>query len=206
MRGTKGCSVNSDPGPPDPRSGQGLRRWLPSPESLQRNRWLRWLGPALWHPRLWHVSRRGIALGVSIGMFFGLLLPTAQIPCSAALAVVLRANLPAAVAATLVSNPVTSVPLYYGAWRLGSAVLGHTDPAGRPPVAAVPVGPPHVEDAGWLTRITRWLGSVGKPLMLGLALLACGCGLVAYFAVSWCWRAKVLWMRHRRLQRRTGAA
>ncbi len=43
-------------------------RWLPDPESLHRNRWLRWLGPALLHRRLWHYSRRGVAVGVgSVG-------------------------------------------------------------------------------------------------------------------------------------------
>ncbi len=102
----------------------GLARFLPSPETLQRNRWLRWLGPALHHPRLWHLSRRGLALGMAVGVFFGLLIPIAQIPLSAAAAVALRANVPAAVASTLVTNPVTFGPVYYVAWRLGSAVLG----------------------------------------------------------------------------------
>lgn len=88
------------------------------------------MGPVLQHPRLWHVSRRGIALGVALGMFFGLLLPIAQIPMSAAVAVALRANVPAAVASTFVSNPVTFGPIYYAAWRLGSAVLGEP---GQPP-------------------------------------------------------------------------
>ena len=58
------------------------------------------MGPILQHPRLWHVSRRGIALGVALGLFFGLLLPIAQIPMSAGVAVALRANVPAAVAST----------------------------------------------------------------------------------------------------------
>ena len=48
-----------------------LRGLLPAPDTLAQNRWLRWLGPALHHPRLWHMSRRGIALGAAIGVFFG---------------------------------------------------------------------------------------------------------------------------------------
>ena len=39
-----------------------LRRLLPSPETVRGNRWLRWMGPSLLHPRLWHLSRRGVAL------------------------------------------------------------------------------------------------------------------------------------------------
>ena len=82
---------------------QRLRGWIPTREQLLANRWLRWLSPWLGHPRLWLWSRRGVALGVALGVFFGLLIPLAQIPLSAAAAVVLRANLPAAAASTLVS-------------------------------------------------------------------------------------------------------
>ena len=113
-----------------------LRSLMPTPDAVRRNRWLRWLGPALLHPRLWHMSRRGLALGVALGVFFGLLIPIAQIPLSAAAAVALRANLPAAMASTLVTNPATFGPVYYAAWRVGSAVLGEPD---RPPPAELPV-------------------------------------------------------------------
>ena len=64
-----------------------LKRLMPTRESVAGNRWLRWLGPALHHPRLWHFSRKGIALGLALGIFFGLLIPVAQIPMSAAAAV-----------------------------------------------------------------------------------------------------------------------
>jgi len=184
------------------------RRKMPSAESLRQNKWLHWLGPSLHHPRLWHMSRRGIALGLAIGLFFGLLLPTAQIPCSAALAMLLRANLPMAVAGTLVSNPITSVPLYYMAWRLGSAVLGETAGLhakgwpGPPADAKAPV-PPGL--GGWLASIWERLRAVGKPLMLGLALLATTSSVLAYFLVTWIWRVKVVWTWRRRRLRRQAA-
>jgi hypothetical protein len=81
-----------------------FRRFLPTPESLRSNRWLRWFWPALLNPRLWRVRRRSLALGMALGFFFGLLVPLAQIPLSAAAAVALRANVPAAVASTLVTT------------------------------------------------------------------------------------------------------
>jgi uncharacterized protein (DUF2062 family) len=186
-----------------------LRRWMPSREALLGHRWLRWLGPGLHHPRLWRMSRRGMALGIAIGLFFGLLLPVAQMPCSAVLAVVLRANLPAAVASTLVTNPVTSVPLYYAAWRVGSAMLGQPVGQGLPPKPAPPAaagGQGSAHGEGWLAQAWRRVAGIGKPLMLGLGVLACSAGAVAYFAVSWIWRAKVVWVRRGRLRRREAAA
>jgi uncharacterized protein (DUF2062 family) len=100
------------------------RRLIPCRVGLLANRWLRWLAPWLGHPRLWHWSRRGRALGVALGVFFGLLIALAQIPLAAA--VVLRTNPPAAAAGTLISNPVTFAPLYYMAYHLGAWVTGET--------------------------------------------------------------------------------
>nr|WP_207184496.1 DUF2062 domain-containing protein [Rubrivivax gelatinosus] len=173
-----------------------MRRWLPDAESIRSNRWLRWLGPALHHPRLWHLSRRGLALGMALGFFFGLLVPLAQIPLSAAAAVALRANVPAAVASTLVSNPLTFGPLYYAAWRLGSAVLG--EPAQPPAALVAPEVEPAADVSWWQRAVQRILG-VGKPLLLGLAMMATGVGITTYFVVSAIWRLKVLWKRRRRV-------
>ncbi|HWS76649.1 MAG TPA: DUF2062 domain-containing protein, partial [Quisquiliibacterium sp.] len=145
-------------------------RLLPDRERLQSNRWLRWLGPSLMHPRLWHFSRRGVAIGVSLGVFFGLLIPIAQIPFATGMAVLMRANVPAAAASTLVTNPITFAPVYLLAHRVGAALLGEPEaPADAAPVAptlpaasATPVAP------GWWRSAWRGVLALGKPLLLGL--------------------------------------
>lgn len=186
---------------------QRVKAWLPAPETIRNNRWLRWLGPLLHQPRLWHFSRKGIALGLAIGIFFGLLIPVAQIPFAATLAVVLRANLPMAVASTLVTNPVTFGPVYYGAYRLGKAILGEPPPteaeaarhlatAQTEPDASLGIG----------DRMRVWLkqlGSVGKPLFIGLAIVASVSGLLTYVVVSAVWALKTRWSRQRRIRART---
>lgn len=174
-----------------------LGRLLPDPDTLARNRWLRWLGPALHHPRLWHMSRRGIALGAAIGVFFGFLIPLAQIPVSAAFAVALRANVPTAVASTLVTNPITFPPVYYAAWKVGGAILGEAGPA--PGTGSVD-NPPADTAGNWLQRTWAGLQRVGKPLLLGLALFACGFGLLVYALVHLVWRAQVRFKRWRRIR------
>jgi uncharacterized protein (DUF2062 family) len=88
-----------------------LRRWLPDAQTVRSNRALSWLAPVLGQRWLWRVDSRGLALGIAAGVFFGLLIPLAQIPLAAAAAYVMRANLPAAVVGTLISNPFTYVPL-----------------------------------------------------------------------------------------------
>ena len=171
-------------------------RWLPDPESLRRNRWLRWLGPALLHRRLWHFSRRGVAVGVALGVFFGFLVPIAQIPMAAGVAVLLRANVPTAVAGTLVTNPVTFAPVYLLAHRLGSALL---DADEAPPRLPLPAGSADgaAGREGWIDRIV----GLGKPLVLGLAVLAVTAGCLAYFGIMIGWRVRTAWAWRRRRDR-----
>jgi len=176
---------------------QRLKRMLPHPDRVRENRWLRWLGPALFRPQLWHITRRGVALGVALGIFFGLLVPIAQIPLSAAAAVALRANIPTAIASTLVTNPVTFAPIYYGAYRIGTALIGNGSQA--PDFEAVQTREMHGDEAGnWLARIT----ALGKPLLLGLLIVACSAGILAYLLIMGLWRLKIWLAWRQRHQRR----
>lgn len=171
----------------------GWRRFIPSREQIEGNRWLRWLAPHLAHPRLWHFSRRGVAIGVGLGVFFGLLVPIAQIPFAAGTAVLLRANVPAAVGSTLVTNPVTFAPVYLFAHRLGATLLGAHE-------TAVPdLGQPAANDRqSWWQALWQRLVVLGQPLLLGLAILAVTVGLATYGLIMLFWRLKTTWHWKRR--------
>jgi uncharacterized protein len=191
---------------------QRLRRLVPNREALLRNRWLRWLGPSLLHPRLWHFSRRGVATGSAVGVFFAIITPVAQIPLSAAASVVLRCNIPSAVVATLVNTPPTFAPVYYGAWKIGSWVLGTPQEARDTPhvlseIERNPTGTRPAAHAGqeaqgthatlwhtWMQRLQR----VGKPLFVGAMILAVVSSALAYVSVNAIWHLRVRLKRRRR--------
>jgi len=179
-----------------------LKRYFPSSDSLRANRWLRWMGPALHHPRVWHFSRRGVALGCAIGVFFGLLIPVAQIPLSAGAAVLLRASLPVAVGSTLVSNPVTFGPLYYAAYRLGAAVTGDT----TRPVTEHSLTPGEAGIAGWVNFWWQRLQALGMPLIVGLAIMAPLASAAAYVLVNLLWRLTTALAWRRRARRQPGGS
>jgi uncharacterized protein (DUF2062 family) len=185
---------------------------LPTRESIQANRWLRWMGPALAHPRLWHMSRKGIAAGLALGLFFGLLVPIAQIPLAATAAVVLRANLPVAIGSTLVTNPVTFGPVYYGVYKLGDWLLHRGDgPVRSPDVLEARLQQLHEAPApiveangvaGHIRAIWTRITALGKPLILGLVILATATGVGVYLLTTWVWAAMIWLKRRRRLVRR----
>ena len=140
-------------------------------------RW-KWLRPFIERAHLWHWSRRTVAMGAAIGVFFGLLIPVAQIPASAVFAALLRANLPAAALGTLITNPLTTAPLYYVMYRLGRWILEHW---------GVPVTP--AED------LRATVGEAGTALLIGVPVSATVVAGFTYLIVSLAW---LLWVVHRR--------
>jgi hypothetical protein len=168
-----------------------LRACIPSRQQISRSRWLAWLGPWLDQPKLWHWSRRGVAMGVAVGVFFGLLVPLAQIPLSVGAAIVLRVNVPAAVASTLVSNPLTFAPIYYGAYRLGIWVTGEKAVHKNLEV----IGAEEIENT-----LSLWqrIAALGKPLVVGLCITAVLMGLLSYALISLVWRWRTMAKRRGR--------
>jgi uncharacterized protein (DUF2062 family) len=183
-----------------------FRRFLPSHEAIRQNRYIARFGPWLHHPNLWHLHRRSVAGGVAVGLFAGLIPGSNPVQFAAAslLAIVFRVNLPIAVLVTLYSNPFTIVPLYFTAFKLGQLVLfqGGNGPS---PAAFEPEGAGLTE---WIPAVLAWLGSVGKPLLVGLPLLALLLALIGYFAVHWAWQLYVrcAWQRRRERRARQGQA
>lgn len=184
------------------RPRQRWRRWMPDEARLRSSVWLRWMGPLLHRPGLWQINRRSVALGAGLGVFFGFLIPVAQILGAALLAVVLRANLPVAAAATLVSNPLTYAPIGLAAYQTGTALLGGpAHPQADRLIADAVDGEADAARAGdgpgWWER----LRGIGKPLFLGLAVFAVVGGVSAWLLVHAGWTLAI-WLRRRRRRRR----
>ncbi|MBH9553663.1 DUF2062 domain-containing protein [Inhella sp. 4Y17] len=153
------------------------------------------MGPLLRRPWLWQLTRRRVAAGAGIGVFFGLLIPVLQIAGAATLALVLRANLPVAAFSTLVSNPLTYAPIGFAAYKTGSVMLGEA-----PTVRAADWGQeeaaesPERDNMSWTER----LQAIGKPLFLGLLVFAVVFGSLTWLLVYAGWAAVVRWKWARR--------
>jgi uncharacterized protein len=175
-----------------------LKRYLPSHDSIHGNRWLALFGTTLRHPRLWHLNRHSAAGAVATGLFCGLIPGPLQMLGAALCCIVFRVNLPLALVCTLYTNPFTIVPLYVAAYSMGAWVLGGDSYTFSEPPSLSVLGP-----LGWMEAFGPWLGSLGKPLALGLVMLATTLAVVGYFAVKLVWRWHLIhsW-RKRRAHRR----
>lgn len=118
----------------------------------------------------------------------------AQIPLSVGAAVLLRANVPAAAASTLVTNPLTFGPLYYAAYRLGHRIIGVPHAGALPPPPGIQQAAHPPQHQPMWTRVS----DMGKPLLLGLTILATLMGLLSYAVTSLAWHGWTWFKRRRR--------
>lgn len=176
-----------------------LLRYLPHRDTVKNNRWLRPFDRWLNQPAIWHLHRRSVATGVAIGLFCGLIPGPLQMLSAAMMVIVFRANLPVALFATLYTNPFTIVPLYMLAYRLGVLLSGMQNGPVIEPFPGV-----HWQNGG--SALWGWLAQMGKPLLIGLPLLAVLLSLASYVVVQVVWRFAVLWKWRHRRNRKNGVS
>ena len=174
-----------------------LRRWLPSPERMAQNVFMRRFGHWFADPRLWHLNRRSVAGGVAAGAIGGLIPGPLQIVTAALLALLFRVNLPVAALVTLYSNPLTIGPLYWLAYKLGSLLTGGNGHTALPPL-------PSLSEhglLGWIQHLAAWAWSLGLPLAIGLPTLAIVLAVSGYVLADQGWRLHVRWAVRSRSRR-----
>lgn len=167
----------------------GSRIWnfalghIPTRDKIERNRFLRPVAHRILHPALWRFTRRSVPRGVALGVVSGILFPFVHAPVAALAALPVRANVPVAVATTLLHNPLTSVPIYFSAYHIGLWVLrlDRTVP-GRPIASNVAA---HVD---WLHTL---VAQVGPATIVGLAVLSAVLAVIGYVVAGLVWRVRI---------------
>ena len=76
---------------------------------------------------LWQPTRQRFAAGMAVGAFFALLPLPIQMLGAALAAYITRVNIPAAIAATWISNPLTFPVCVYAQYRIGCFLI-HREP------------------------------------------------------------------------------
>jgi uncharacterized protein len=159
---------------------EGLGKYLPSREFLAAHPWLKPVASRLLDPQLWRLQHEAVARGVAVGIFWAFVMPVAQIVVASAHCVWWRANIPAAAAMTMITNPLTIGFWLWLAYQLGAFILG------APTAVLTSVD---VSTVSWLT-------TYGWPTILGMGLFAAGGSALAYVLVKAVWRVRV-WLKRR---------
>jgi uncharacterized protein (DUF2062 family) len=175
---------------------KGLLGWfgrhIPTREQMEANRYVRPFAGRVLHSELWRFTRRSVPRGVALGLFVGVMIPLAHFVVATFLAVFVRANIPAALAATFVGFPVIYVFLVALAYKIGEWLL-HVD-------AATTIQPiTETMQATQTDHLLERITGAGSEAALGLFVIATVLSSVGYLATSFGWRWWIGRKRKRRL-------
>lgn len=168
-----------------------LKAWLPTPEKLRENRLVGMFAPFLADPRLWQMNRNSLNRAVFIGVLAAFFPLPGQMPLAIIGSLLVRANIPMAIALTWITNPLTAIPVFWVAYCLGAFLLGE-------PILGI-------RDIGvFLTDLTLWLTADGinpfthhqifswQAFALGLVLSAIITSTVLGLAFRWFWQYRTI--------------
>jgi len=165
-----------------------IKKWMPDPSRVKDNPALHFLGDLLHDPNLFHLNRHSVSLAFFIGIFTAFLPIPGQMPLAALLALLIRCNLPLAVALVWISNPLTIAPIFYATYKLGAFILQ------SPPVEFT------IELSwAWFREELRHLW---QPLLAGSVICGLTFGGLGYVTMQIFWRRQVLKNWHRRKRER----
>lgn len=153
---------------------------------------MRCLGKHLHHPELWQFHRHTVAKGTAFGLLAAFIPLPGQTLIVALLAYLVRANLPVAIAMTWVTNPLTFVPINYGIYKVGQWLTKDATPYH-------PLTKLHWQDARFsemMVHLGQWLGSLGKPFLIGSTVVAVSSALAGYLLVQGLWQLAQMGQRN----------
>ena len=141
----------------------------------RRHKWyMRIFGERLTDSHLWSLNRRSItvAFGVGIGVSF-IPLPVHLLLVVLA-AITWRLNVAVGIAGCYIVNPLTMVPVYYSAYRVGAWILRYR--------------PRHFEFHPNWNWLEHGLGPAWKPFLLGCLVCGIGSAFAGRYALELVWR------------------
>jgi uncharacterized protein len=165
-----------------------IRRYLPDADTIRAHRHLRVFVRWFQHPSLWHINRRGVAVGLAVGLFWAFMpMPLQMVPATG-FALVLRGNVPAAIAGAWTTNPFTMAPAIFVCYEVGAWLLG------------VPVHDLNFE-MSW-DWVESELLRVWQPYLLGSLVVGVVASAMGYFGIHLLWRWQVVRAWEQRSKRR----
>lgn len=173
-----------------------LRAWLPKPEELKKNKVLQVFAPFLADPRLWHMNRGALSRAVYVGVMCAFFPLPGQMPLALIGALLFRANVPMSVALTWLTNPLTTIPVFWFAYFVGASLLG------EPVIGFRTIGVILADMTVWLFQDgVNPFGSSGifsiKVFVVGLITTGMFTSFMLGMAFNFVWRYKIakIWQK-----------
>ncbi|MBO1530976.1 DUF2062 domain-containing protein [Psychrobacter sp. F1192] len=177
-----------------------LKKLLPTPETILESRTLKLFAPHLVDPRLWHFNRHSLNKAVYIGVLSAFFPLPGQMLLALIGALIFRANVPMALGLTWITNPLTTLPIFYAGYYVGAKILG------EPMISLRVIGRMIADFSLWLLSdganpFVTYQGTVSlTAFCLGLTILAIVASIICGLAFKGIWRYKTVtsWQKRQR--------
>ena len=167
------------------------RKWLPNLTALKQNPNLKKIKGLIKRQGLEAFNRHTVAGGIAVGLFINFLTLPFQMFWAAFLAILFSVNLPIAVAVTWINNPFTFIPINFFIYKVGSILLMES-----PTAFSFPKFQTNQNAFGsFFQELIVWLGTLGKPYLLGVAVVSLSAALSGYCLTHIFWSISLLFRK-----------
>jgi len=169
-----------------------LKSLLPTPEKILESRILKLFAPHLADPRLWQFNRHSLNKAVYIGVLSAFFPLPGQMLLALIGALIFRANVPMALGLTWITNPLTTLPVFYAGYYVGAKIMG------EPMISLRLIGRMITDFSLWILSsgtnpFVTYRGTVSlAAFCLGLTLLAVVTSIVCGLTFKAIWRYKTV--------------
>ncbi len=175
---------------------KSLKKLLPTPETILASRTLKLFAPHLADPRLWQFNRHSLNKAVYIGVLSAFF----PLPGQMLGALIFRANVPMALGLTWITNPLTTLPIFYAGYYVGAKIMG------EPMISLRLIGRMIADFSLWVLSdganpFVTYSGTVSlTAFCLGLTILAIITSIICGLAFKGIWRYKTVtsWQKRQR--------
>ncbi|WP_196138159.1 DUF2062 domain-containing protein [Aliikangiella sp. G2MR2-5] len=166
-----------------------IKRYLPDPDAIKENRFLRVFGKVIHDPQLWHLTRYSVGHAFLVGLFCAFIPVPFQMVLAAGGAIVFRANIAISIALVWVTNPLTMPVIFGFAYLVGLWTLGQDTSNAEFELSW-----------DWLAANDFW-----APFLWGCFLCGTICAILGYLGIRLFWRLHILSAWQERVKKREKA-
>lgn len=176
-----------------------LKNLLPTPEKILESRSLKLFAPHLADARLWQFNRHSLNKAVYIGVLSAFFPLPGQMLLALIGALIFRANVPMALGLTWITNPITTLPIFYAGYYIGAKIID------VPMISLRLIGRMIADFSLWVLSdganpFITYRGTVSlSAFCLGLIILAIVSSIVCGLAFKAIWRYKTVISWQKRL-------
>ncbi len=156
-----------------------IKKYIPDYHKFRSHKHLQVFGNLLHDANLWHFNRRSVSGAFAVGFFCAFMPIPMQMVFAAAIAILVRVNLPISVSLVWITNPITIPPIFYLSYKVGAFVMGQEM-----------ISSDYTLSAEWFSK---QLDLIWQPFLLGSLICGTLSAIIAYSAIRFLWRLHIIY-------------